>query len=349
MKMYFLFKAFIGFSVLLFSQKAFSQDFVYARQGENLILKTGKYIFIDVSVNKNEAFVGECITAVYKLYVAAEISGKLAKAPSYKGFASYDMKPADSESYEVEKKGNTIFRVYHIKSVQLFGLKPGIQRLEPIEIDTEVKYKWVRKNDNINQAPLTDTVIAFVAKSKPVNIHVKPLPENESGGKLLGVGSFNLKADVSKKVIPALQADTISFTIQGSGNWYAITNPAVQWPTGLEVFEPKVVEDLDTRKAPVLGTRTIQYPVVANTPGTYTLPSVSFKVFDPSSASYKTVQTEPITWTVSEAAKIKPRQENDDSGRFTTTIFSKIAVILFPVAAIALIIIVLGKKKNNED
>jgi hypothetical protein len=272
----------------------------------------------------------------------------MAKAPSYKGFASYDMKGAENDSYVVEKIGSTIFRVYHIKSVQVFGLRAGTQRLEPVEIDTDVRYKIVSKNEGQSSGLPKDTIFPFVAKSEALNIIVKPLPVKKTKEPLMGIGTFSIRSSLSSPVIPALKADTISFTIMGKGNWHQVISPTINWPEGLEVFEPKIKEELDAGMVPVGGTRTIQYPVVATKTGTYSLPPISFSVFNPETETYDTIQSETVSWQVTNRETGKPLKSDTGEAAFSTTIFSKIAVILFPVAAIALIIILLGRKSGEE-
>lgn len=347
-----LFKAipYLIIIVLNLSLSSYAQENEkFAGEREDLELKTRKLVFINVQVNKREAFVGESIVATYKLYVGADITGKMAKAPSYKGFASYDMKLADNESYEVVTSGNQIFRVYHIKSVQIFGLRPGIQRLEPIEIDTDVRYKKIRKDKGQTSPFIADTIFPFVAKSKPVEILVKPLPANPRNEQFIGVGSFSVRASITRPEIPAYEADTLAITISGGGNWHELINPVLDWPDGLEVFEPSIVEDLEAAEVPVSGQRTILYPIVASRPGKYRVPAISSTVFNPQKGNYHTIQSLPVVWTVTEPETRKPVVTEAHNGNLLTGIFSKIAVIFFPVAAIALLIVLLGKKQKDEN
>jgi hypothetical protein len=313
----------------------------YVTEKEDLYKKTEKLIFIKVVTDKKEAYLGEGVLVTYKLYVGAEVSGKLAKAPSFKGFASYEMNTTDRESYTVEQIGGKMFRAYTIKTVQVFGLRTGMQKLEPVEIDIEARYKIK------NTAIIRDTIFSFVAKSNPVDILIKQLPPSKPDEKIMGIGLFSLQASVSKPVVPALQADTVSITIEGQGNWHEVKNPVVEWPEGLEVFEPVIVENLEAGLVPVSGTRTIKYPVVASSPGNIIIPEITFYSFNPDRQVYQTTKSEQLQWQVVAAKDNSSNDHRTKNKQDAVSIFSKIAVIIFPVAAIALLIVLLGKRKKD--
>ena len=322
-------------------------DPLYYTAGEDLSQKTAKYLFIKVETNKKEAFVGESIIAYYHLYVAVDIQGKLSKSPSFTGFASYDMEGGDANAYEVKKLAGIPFRVYLVKQVQLFGLRPGIQRLEPVELEASIRYRKIPLdiNDFLPSSPQADTLINYTLKSAPVEINIKKLPEDPSGLFSGAVGEFEVNAYASANSLEAGKADTIHWLLNGSGNWHEIILPAMKWPDGADVFEPSGTENLNTYSVPVQGLRAMAYPVVFNKKGNYQVTPVSFTYFNPALGQYKTIQSDTIRITVTEA-------QNPDGTSITrkstslTSLFSKYAIIVFPITAITLLVLLFYRRKK---
>jgi hypothetical protein len=318
------------------------------KKGEDLFEKTAKYLFLKVSVNKKEAFIGESILARYQLYVAVNIQGKLAKAPSYRGFAAYDMQNADNESYTVENLQGINYRVYLIKTVQLFGLKSGTQILEPVELDATVQYRFKRNESNDNILSFEDTLYSYTAKSQPLGVKINPLPKNPAPEKHGGVGKFEFLAEISQPVIEANKADTLALTLTGNGSWHQIALPAVEWPAGLEVFEPAIKETLDPLALPVEGIRTLQYPVVCSKPGKYVIPPLKFTYFDPEKKLFSTLETDSIRWTVIPAIGSSEAKRGTSSGKDLTALFSRFALVLFPLTAVLLVLFVFFRKRKTK-
>ncbi len=318
------------------------------KEGEDLVKKTSKYLFLKVSVDKKEAFTGECITAIYQLYVALNIQGQLAKAPSYRGFAAYDIQQADNVSYTVERYNGIPYRVYLIKKVQLFGLKPGTQLLETIELDASVQYqrKPSQKNDDLFTS--TDTVFTYTVKSQPISIQIKPLPTPSKQEKVGGVGNFDISGVMSKPVIEANKPDTFTISITGRGNWHEIVVPKVVWPKEFEIFEPAIKESLDPLVIPVQGVRMIQYPVVISRAGSYVIPPVQFSFFNPDNKKFTTLTTDSVRLTVTPPILQKSTPIDDTPSQDIISIFTKFAVVLFPLVAIVLAVLIFFRKKEKN-
>jgi hypothetical protein len=68
-----------------------------------------------------------------------------------------------------------------------------------------------------------------------------------------------------------------------------LSAPAIQWPAGIEGFEPVIKDSLDKTQAPLKGSRTFRFPFVAGKAGNYSIPAFAFTFFNPDSNNYKTV------------------------------------------------------------
>jgi hypothetical protein len=325
---------------------------LFYSKADDLLKKTEKYLFIKVEVNKNEATEGEYILANYRLYVAVDIQGKLSKAPRYTGFASYDIENINSDSYEVEKINGTLFRVYLIKSVQLFGLISGKQRLEPIELDATIRY--LKAPDQGNKFYLhgtsekNDTLFSYTLRSKPIEILIKKLPDNHSNSFTGAVGQFKITTLPANKDKLSGKADTIQFLLEGNGNWHNVIMPKIGWPKGVEVFEPTISENLNAQNIPLKGIRIVSYPLVIQTPGIYSIPPVEFTYYNPEKKIYQTTRTDTIFFEVKKGEKSVFPEKNITKSPDYTSIFSKVALVLFPLTALLLLILLRLQKKDKS-
>ena len=324
--------------------------FYYA--GEDLLKKTEKLLYIEVSVDKKRVYEGEPVVATYRLFVAVELQGKLSKAPSFSGFSSYEIEGARTDSYEVQTINSIRYKVYLIKKLQLYPLQAGRQTLEPIELEATVQYKLYGGGSAIMEQPYNgttaDTLLQFTARSAPVDVLVEELPDTNNDGFNGAVGKFEVSSALQKGRVPAGDADTMFITIQGEGNWHQVLLPSMVWPTGVEVFEPYVSETTDAFSIPLKGRRTYAIPLVAERPGIFHLPSLVFKYFDPSQKKYFETSTTALKWEVVEK---KAQDDRRPHGRHNIDLpgkFRKWGTIFFPSMALLLIAWLFLKKKNEK-
>lgn len=334
------FRHIITFLLILLSLLSIAQvqtGPLYFSGNENLAKKTEKFLFIRVETNKKEVLAGEALVAKYSLYVAVDIEGKLSKSPSFTGFASYDMEAGNTDAYSVEKIGNIPFRVYLIKQVQLYGVQPGVQRLQPVELEASIRYRKPPNGEgpHSEELPGNDTLISYTVKSPPVEILVKPLPADEPMNFSGAVGNFEFSAFVSATKIPEGVADTLHLVLKGKGNWHEIRFPEINWPQGTEVFEPYESESLNPGSIPVEGLRTLSFPVVFHQKGKKTIPPVGFTYFDPQTSKFITTKSDSITLLVTGAA-MPGMQSQKSNKQKLTNLFTNYAIVIFPAIAIIL-------------
>lgn len=321
-----------------------------AANGEDLSKRIEKYFYIAVDVNKPKAYTGECVVATYKLYVALDIQGKVTKAPSYSGFASYDIQN-NSETYGVEEIKGVPFKVYTIKKVQLFALRPGLQRLEPVELEAVVRFQKAESVGRYAEAYANgeaDTLVPYTLKSQLIEIDVQPLPEEKPDAFSGAVGQFEIHFKEPSANLAPGETGYLELSILGSGNWHEVILPKIKWPEGLEVFEPKLKEVTRKDAIPLYMERTLRFPFTTKKTGNYTIPSLSFSFFNPIKNEYETVETKKVSFKVAGAPVKSNIQSGDNKAADYTLIFKNIILILIPVAGIVLIFILFRRKKNNE-
>ena len=280
------------------------------KKGENIADKVKKNLFVKLDVNKTSCFVGQPIVASYKLYTRLRSESTITDAPSFNGFSVSDLDLNENNSSGIEKYNGRDYNVYTLRKVQLYPLQPGTITLDPVVADNKITfikaaYANGQKDDMYynmlqNFADATspqDAVIEqhVTLQSKPVTITVKPLPEENKPADFKGsVGNFTIQSSLQKDNITTDDAGNLKIEIDGEGNIQLINAPKINWPEGIDGYEAKITDGIDKFSVPMKGSKIFTYPFTVSNAGSYTIPPVSFSYFDPASATYKTVLTQPL-------------------------------------------------------
>ena len=272
----------------------------YLRPGENIIEKIKQNLFVKVEVNKTSCFVNEPIVATYKLYSRLRSESRVVKRPSYNGFSVYDMIEPDGSVTTTETLNGKEYNVHLIRQSQLFPLQAGTYTLDPVEVENSVRFIKSAGDEGNPFDEIFDQGGQIVEQtlnlsSKPVAITVKSLPVEKQPSSFDGaVGNFNINAYLSKDTIHQGEMANLIVSIKGKGNLPIINAPDIQWPKGMEGFDPKTSEDLHPETVPLNGEKTFRFPITAKKTGPLLIPTVHFSFFDPTSKSYKTDSTPEV-------------------------------------------------------
>ncbi|HSN09326.1 MAG TPA: BatD family protein, partial [Hanamia sp.] len=275
------------------------------KPGENVAEKTAKNLFIKLDVNKKSCYVGEPIVATYELYTRLPSETTITDAPSFNGFSVNDL---DINSNSTLKNYNgRKYNVYTIRKVELYPLQAGDITLGSVTASnkiTFVKSQYLNQQDNSSffdmfqnfgqDAVPPEGLVErnVVLKSTPEVITIKPLPtENKPQGFRGAVGDFSISASLEKNSITTDDAGTLKLTISGKGNIQLINAPSIKWPNGIDGYDAKITDNVDRKQVPMQGSKTFSYPFTVSKPGTFTIDSISFSYFDPSSSTYKILRT----------------------------------------------------------
>ena len=142
-------------------------------------------------------------------------------------------------------------------------------------------------------------------QSKPVEITVKPLPDENKPADFKGsVGNFIIQSSLQKDNITTDDAGNLKIIISGTGNIQLLNAPKINWPQGIDGYDAKITDNVDKLSVPMKGVKIFTYPFTVSKPGTYTIPANSFSYFDPAAAAYKTLFTQPLVVTVTKGKGI---------------------------------------------
>lgn len=285
-------------------------DYVF-RKGDNVKEKVSKNMQLKLEVSSSSCYVGQPVIAAYKLYTRMKGDVRLSQNPSFNGFSVVDMRQPGFTDFAKQVVNGKEYNVYTIRRAQIYPLQPGAISVEPAEIENEVKFiKEEYAKQVINPREMLDAFIgsffppeamvtqAITLSSEPVTINVKPLPENKPASFNGAVGVFEINASLQKPLFSTDEAGKLTVTITGNGNMQLLTAPDIQWPKGIESFDPKFSDRLSRTTVPVSGEKKFEYAFAANDSGHYELPAIHFSYFDPATATYKEIATAPIQFQV---------------------------------------------------
>ncbi len=303
--------------------RALYRDYIL-RKGENPADKVNKNMFVKLEVDKTSCYVGEPVIATYKLYTRLRSESNMTKNPSFNGFSVIDLQQQDN-SYRVEKMNGREYNVYIIRKVQLYPLLSGNLELGTAEIENNVhfiKAEYLDQQANIfgdmfqgfadvSVPPEGIEDHKVTLQNKPLSILAKPLPDMNKPASFKGaVGNFQVETKVEKNNFSTDDAGKLVMTISGVGNLQMVNLPEINWPEGIEVFEPKATDDLYKNTVPLSGKKIFEFPFTVSKPGTYIIPALDFSFFNPRELKYKMVNTGPIQVTVTKGTG-KPKSGNE--------------------------------------
>jgi len=287
------------------------------KPGENIEEKIRKNFFLKGEANKKVCYVGEPVMVVYKAYSRLNANSQVVRRPSLSGFSVIEMVDAYDNQPQIEKYEDRSYYTHLIRKVQLIPLQAGSFELEAAEVESTIYF--IRGEDtNINdelqrllERSTIDVPPAFtrlehktVLKSKPFSISVKPLPENGQPESFSGaVGQFNIALRLLKTELQQGEPGKLQVMISGSGNFPLVTAPFLEWPTGIEVSEPGVKEELNKYVHPLQGGKIFEYSFSAKDTGSFSIPAVEFSYFDPVLKKYVIKKSDSAVFHVHKGIK----------------------------------------------
>ena len=258
-------------------------------------------LYLVAEVSKDNIYVNEPTTVVYKLYFAnIGISNfrDLGK-PKYNDFWSQNIEIKQLVAEEGLFKGQN-YRYVVLKKVVLYPQKAGKLKLEPLSLDIDVQLPSNRR-DMFGRMLLTETSKRVSAGSKTIT--VKPLPEAGKPDNFSGaVGNFDFKVTPSKNNLKNGESLDLVVSVTGKGNLKLFSLPKPEVPNALEMYDAVHSEDISTPLSGMAGKASDSYTIVPQYKGNYPVKPMQFSYFDLGSGTYKTITSPEIMINVLEGA-----------------------------------------------
>ncbi|HWJ27674.1 MAG TPA: BatD family protein, partial [Flavisolibacter sp.] len=295
-----------------------------------------KNLFIKTEVDKTVCFLGEAITATFKLYSRLQSTSEVINAPSLYGFSIMDMLNINEAHQAVETINGKVFNTSVLRKLQLYPAQTGQLAIDEMQLENEIEF-----NDSTTGKKLK---IKKLLASRPVTISVKPLPGQQPANYSGAVGKFTVQAAFQNPELAVNAQGKLIVTISGKGNFLQFGPPAINWPKEFEVFDPIATDELNKNKAPTEGRRMYTYSFTADRTGNFVIPAVSFSFFNPVTASYQNLSSDSLQLKILPASAAKKTNDNSEAKQSHKAWW----VMAFAAFAFLLSAIFLFKKRKKQ-
>ncbi len=254
----------------------------------------GSGITLRLLLSTREVYVGQPVTATLKLFTRTNLSGiNDLKYPDLKGFLREDIDTPPLTSLENEVIDGVQYGTGVLQRFVLYPQVSGDLRIDPIEMTAMVQQR-TNARDPFFDDPFFDNFFSGVSTvpqqvmTQPLTIKVKPLPSPRPADFYGAVGSLDLTSSLSGTEAAVNDAITLTVTLKGSGNLNLAGEPQINFPQGIEKYDPKVTVKSSGSAS---GSKTFEYLLIPRNTGTFDIPPVSYTVFDPQKEKYITLRT----------------------------------------------------------
>lgn len=232
-------------------------------------------IFIDLSVDKSEVYVGEQILATARFYSRYDIvSFGDAEFPAFDGFWTQDVYTPTNIQFDVKTISSTKYLTALWQQKILIPQKSGALTIGKYKIGCIVgSWGFASGEKTGYSSEKIITVKALPTAGKPTDF---------SGA----VGSFEIAASADKTQVNIDEPITITIEISGTGNFELFEMPEYTLPNSFETFDPEETNNTDISTEGITGSSIIKYVIIPRAPGNFEIPDLTFTYFNPSTASY---------------------------------------------------------------
>ncbi len=250
-------------------------------------------IHLVAEVSKNNPYLNEPLTVVYKLYVGSNTgveNWRETDTPRYNDFWSQNIDIKGIKIMNGKYKGED-YRYVVLRKAVLYPQKTGKLEIEPLVLDVTVAVPTKRR-DIFGGRMMSQIHVPVSAGKRTIN--VKPLPENAPSDFTGAVGKFDFNITTSKRQLDASESLQAKVEVSGKGNLKLFKLPKLTLPSSLEVYEPEHNQNVRTDLSGMRGKISDSYTIIPQYKGKYPIPSISFSYFDPEVGTFKRVTSDEV-------------------------------------------------------
>ncbi|MGB8490485.1 MAG: BatD family protein, partial [Bacteroidales bacterium] len=264
----------------------------------------GEDLFVNLTLNKRQVYLGQAILATVKIYTKVNISGiNEIKFPDFEGFLRTDLDTPPLTSLRQENVNGSIYGTGIIQQFLLYPQVTGEINIDPVQISVLVQQKSSQSDPFFGDFFSNFTTVPRVIESKPLKVKVDPLPgvqpQNFSGI----VGKANLSAKLDKDSVNVDDALNLIVTVSGNGNLKLANAPKVDLPSGVEVYDPEITDNLKNSVSGTSGQKSFKYLLIPRQSGDFTVPPVAYSYFDLASDRYERLTTPELHFYARKTSK----------------------------------------------
>ena len=265
-------------------------------------------LYIRALPTKRSVYEGEQLALTYKFFTRVNFSDlKQLEAPDFNGFWVENLDLGKGQQKN-EIINGVQFTTDVIKKVILFPQRSGKLRIGPMELEALVPVRVSRpKRRSVFDDPFFGDVFGdggfreyvYSFKSNAISVDVKPLPTAGKPSDFSGiVGEYQIEASIDKDAVETGEPVTYKIELSGKGNFKSLQPFDLNFPADFEVYEPQISDRYSLNGGVSRGSKSFDYLIVPQNPGTFNLPELSFSVFNPNNKRYETLTTPSFTLNV---------------------------------------------------
>ncbi len=250
-------------------------------------------VFVDVTVDEDEVWLGEQVTAEIVIYSRQDLGGFPTPPgmPQMEGFWQEDLERPTQIRPRIRHIDGQPYRAYLLRRLALFPTRSGELVIDPVKVEVETAMGLLGRGRTIKR------------ESEPVAISVRPLPAEgrPEGFASTNVGSWRMKASLGRASTVEGEPVTLTVSITGEGNVNAIEPPDLLEQDGLRIHAPSISRRPSKRGDRYGGTKEVSWVIMPRREGSFTIAPMELHFFDPSAGGYRVTSTRPLLLEVDAA------------------------------------------------
>ena len=249
---------------------------------------SGNDLFLSLSLNRKEIFLGEHILATVKIYTRVTLSGiNEIKYPSFNSFTKTDLPTPPLTSLREENVNGTVYGAGTVQQFLLYPQVTGEIEIDPVQMSVLVQQKINKSDPFFGDFFSSYQTVHRVVASQASKIIVKPLPGAKPNDFSGVVGKLKIDAALSKDSVDVNDAVNLKITISGTGNLKIAAAPKLKLPSDIEVYDPKINDEIENSATGTSGNKTFEYLLIPRHNGDFSIPAVTYSYFDPEKERYE--------------------------------------------------------------
>lgn len=256
-------------------------------------------IFIKLFVNKRKVYQGEQLVATYKLYTRVDIAQhNIEQEPKLNGFYTQEIDNGNAQPKQ-EILNGVQYTTYLLKQMVLTPQQSG-----KLLVDGFVMKTILRIPDNSAPRGFFDMFgsykeVPYTVNCNTAKITVKELPKRGKPDSFNGiVGNIKVTSNLDKDEVKANEAINYKISFAGSGNLKLISDPELDLPPDFEVFDPKEKANVKVSESGMNGKKSFEYLIIPRHAGRFTIPALTYAIFNPKTGKYSVQKTEEYSVNV---------------------------------------------------
>lgn len=252
----------------------------------------GDDVFVNLSVNRKDVYIGEYVTVLVKLYTRVNLSGiNEIKYPSFNGFLKSDIETPPLTSLRQENVNGTIYGTGIVQQFLLYPQLTGEITIDPVQLSVLIQQKSRQSDPFFGDFFSSYQTIPKAVASRMVKINVKPLPGNQPDDFSGVVGKLDINASINKDTVDVNDAINLKIVVSGSGNLKIAASPLLKLSPDIEVYDPKISDNIKNGIDGTTGRKTFEYLLIPRHYGDFIIPPITYSYFNTSKGKYEKLTT----------------------------------------------------------